>query len=73
SLDDVRIRLAQVVDSPVNPNPGAEFRGAIEERAAVTFSWRNAKLLRDQLAVIVAAYEKANGEIKVDTVLPPSI
>jgi hypothetical protein len=73
SLDDIRVRLGQIVDSPKNPNPGADFRGAVEERAAVTLSWRNAKILRDQLIVIIDAYEKVNGEIKVDIELPPSL
>ena len=73
SVDDVRMRLGQVVDSPQTPNPGTGFHGAIEERAAVTFSWRNAKLLRDQLTLMVESYEKVNGEINVDIDLPPSI
>lgn len=68
--DDVRVRLAQVIDSPETPNPGSTFIGINEERAAVTFSWRNAKILRNQLAQIVEQYEKANGEIKVDVTLP---
>jgi hypothetical protein len=73
SVDDVRMRLGQVVDSPQTPNPGMGFHGAIEERAAVTFSWRNAKLLRDQLTQMVESYEKVNGEINVNAELPPSI
>jgi|SRR5665213_875898 len=73
SLDDVRIRLGQVVDNPKTPEPGPEFLGAAEERAAVTFSWRAAKLMRDQLTRIIDGYEKVNGEIKVDIKLPPSL
>jgi hypothetical protein len=72
SKDDLRVRLAQMVESPETPNPGADFRAATEERAAVTFSWRGAKLLRDQLTKVIEAYEKVNGEIKVDVVLPTS-
>jgi hypothetical protein len=73
SVDDVRMRLGQVVDSPQTPNPGTGFQGAIEERAAITFSWRNAKLLRDQLALMIESYEAVNGEINVNIELPPSI
>ncbi len=73
SVDDVRLRLGQVIDSPDTPNPGADFKGAIEERAAVTFSWRSAKMLRDQLAEMVASYEKLNGDINVGAQLPPSL
>lgn len=63
TLDDVRIRLAQMIEDPNDPTPGAEFKAACEERAAVTFSWRNAKLLRDQLTGLITAYERLNGEI----------
>jgi hypothetical protein len=69
TLDDVRVRLAQVIDSPETPNPGDAFLGVIEERAAVTFSWRTAKLLRDGLSRIIAGYEAINGEIKTNPTL----
>jgi hypothetical protein len=71
--DDVRIRLGQLVDDPETPNPGPEFRGANEERAAITFPWRHAKLLRDQLTTVIDAFEKANGPIKIDVKLPANI
>jgi hypothetical protein len=73
TLDDVRVRLAQVVTSPKTPNPGTDYAGANEERAAVTFSWRNAKLLLNQLAQVIKLYEEANGEIKTDIKLPLAI
>jgi hypothetical protein len=73
SLDDVRIRLAQVVVDRETPNPGTDFRGVNEERAAVTLSWRMAKLLRDQLAAAIEQFEKTNGPIKLGLQLPPSI
>src|SRR5580698_7881673 len=73
SVDDIRIRLAQVVDSPETPNPGPDFRGASEERAALTISWRMAKALRDQLTGAIENFEKTNGPIKVDVKLPVSI
>jgi hypothetical protein len=73
SVDDVRIRLAQVVDNPETPTPGKDFRGASEERAALTVSWRMAKLLRDELARAIENFEKTNGPIKGDVKLPVSI
>ena len=73
SLDDVRIRLGQVVDNPETPNPGEGFKGAIEERAAVTFSWRAAKVAINELARAIQHYEKVNGEIQVGVQLPSSI
>jgi hypothetical protein len=73
SLDDVRIRLAQLVTDPEHPNPGPEYRGVTEERAAATFSWRTAKLLRDSLTKLIEHYEQVNGEIKVKIELPANI
>jgi hypothetical protein len=72
TLDDMRVRIGQVVDSPETPNPGEGFKGITQERAAVTFSWRNAKVLRNQLIQIIEYYEKVNGEIKIDPALPSS-
>lgn len=73
TLDDVRIRLAQVVNSPETPNPGPQFIGVNEERAALTISWRMAKLLRDQLILSINNFEKTNGPIKVDVTLPTNL
>jgi hypothetical protein len=73
SLDDVRVRLGQMVDSPETPNPGPGFAGAIEERAAVTFTWRGAKILHHQLAAIIESYETVNGPIDLDVKLPSSM
>ena len=73
TVDDLRIRLAQVVDNPDTPNPGEGFRGVLEERAAVTFSWRGAKALRDQLNTAIENFEKANGPIKIDLALPANL
>jgi hypothetical protein len=72
TLDDVRLRIGQIVDNPETPTPGDGFKGAVEERAALTFTWRNAKLIRDQLTKLIDSYEKINGEINVDVTLPPS-
>jgi hypothetical protein len=63
SLDDIRIRIGQLI---FVGNPGDVITPIAEERAAITVTWRNAKLLRDQLALIVDSYERANGEIKMD-------
>jgi|ERR1017187_6031765 hypothetical protein len=66
TLDDVRVRVAQLITSPDHPTPGPAFVAIAEERAAVTFSWRNVKLLRNQLSNIIESYEKVNGEIVTD-------
>ncbi len=58
TLYDVRFRLAQLI-------PAKHGSGMVaEERAAVTFAWPHAKILRDLLTDLVARYEQANGEIK---------
>jgi hypothetical protein len=72
SVDDVRIRLAQMVPSPQTRNPGAKYVTMAEERAAITLTWRNAKVFRDNLTAAIANFEKTNGEIKLDVKLPPS-
>ncbi len=72
SLDDLRIRLGQLINSPDTPNPGPDLVSVSEERAAVTISWRGAKILRNQLTDIIDSYESVNGEIKIDIKLPPS-
>jgi hypothetical protein len=73
SLDDVRVRFAQLVNSPDTPNPGADFASVAEERVAVTFSWRNAVIFRNGLSKLIESYEKVNGPVKVDIKLPPSM
>lgn len=73
TVDDLRIRLAQIVNNPDTPNPGAGFLGVAEERAAVTFSWRGAKVLLDQLNTAIQHFEKLNGPIKVDLALPTNL
>lgn len=73
SLDDVRVRYAQIVNSPETPNPGTDQLSVFEERATITLSWRVAKVLRDQLTRVIDHYEEVNGPIKIDMKLPPSI
>src|SRR5258705_13951117 len=70
SLDDVRVRLAQLVPGDTNRNPGPDFTAVAEERAAATLTWRSAKILRDQLSGVIESYENSNGPIKVDVKLP---
>jgi hypothetical protein len=69
SLDDVRFRLGQLINAEDN-SLDKDFKAVAQERAAVTMSWRNAKLLRNQLVQLVKLYEDANGEINVDVNLP---
>lgn len=70
SLDDVRIRIGQLVDSPETPYVGTgEFRSVAQERAAITLTWRTAQILRDQLTTLLESFEKANGPIKLQVEL----
>ncbi len=73
SLDDVRVRFAQMVNSPETPNPGGDLVPIAQERVAVTMTWRGAKILAGNLAKAVEAFEQVNGEIVVDLNLPPSV
>jgi len=73
SLDDVRVRLAQIINSPETPDPGADLIPIAQEKVAVSVSWRGAKIMRDNLARAIEAYEKVNGEIVVDIKLPGSL
>lgn len=72
SLDDVRFKIGQLVESSENAIPGANFRPVALASAAVTFSWRNAKILRDDLIELINSYEKVNGEIVKNVVLAPA-
>ncbi len=69
TLDDVRFRLGQLINAEDN-SPDEDFTAVAQEKTAVTMSWRNAKLLRDQLIQLVKLYEDANGEINVGVTLP---
>ena len=72
ALDDVRLRFGQVVNSPNTPNPGSDLIAVIQERAAITFSWRNAVMLRDNLTQLIESYERVNGLINRHVKLAPS-
>jgi hypothetical protein len=69
TLEDVRVRVGQLINSPETSNP-LVFTPVVEERAAVTFPWRSAKLFNMQLAKLIERYESANGPIKTDLKLP---
>ena len=72
TVDDVRVRLAQMVTSSESRNPGGKYVGVAEERAAITLTWHNAKLFCKNLGAAIENFEKTNGEIKLDRKLPPS-
>jgi hypothetical protein len=62
TLFDVRVRLGRLVSADPSDEAGKEF--VAEELGAVTFSWPQAKFMRDMLTRLVASYQEANGEIK---------
>jgi hypothetical protein len=68
TLFDVRIRLGHLVSADPTSEISTQF--VVEELGAVTFSWPQAKFIRDQLARLVASFEETNGEIK-PLKLPP--
>jgi len=72
SLDDIRFKIGQLVDSSENASPGANFRPVALASAAVTLSWRNAKLLRDDLIELINSFEKVNGEIATNIIIAPT-
>ena len=68
TLFDVRVRLGHLVSGDPSDETAKEF--VAEEVGAVTFSWPQAKFMRDNLNRLVASYEETNGEIK-PLKLPP--
>jgi hypothetical protein len=68
TLFDVRLRLGHLVSGDASDETAKEF--VAEELGAVTFSWPQAKFVRDMLTRLVASYEETNGEIK-PLKLPP--
>jgi hypothetical protein len=70
TLDDLRIRVAQLIPSPESRTPGDKYVPLAEERAAVTMTWRNAKIFCQHLTSVIESFEKANWPIKVDVKLP---
>jgi hypothetical protein len=68
TLFDVRVRLGHLVSGDPSDEAAKEF--VAEELGAVTFSWPQAKFIRDTITKLVASYEETNGEIK-PIKLPP--
>lgn len=65
TLDDVRIRFCELMNVSTDENPKfSEGVGVIQEKAAITLPWRQAKLLRDILNKLVSEFEDMNGEMK---------
>lgn len=63
TLFDVRIRLGQLVPHPKDTDPTKLIRFVVEERAAVTLAWPEAKAVAQLLQGLVSSYEKTNGDI----------
>ena len=65
TLFDVRLRFQELVQVPDDDRPTWENQhGLLLERAAITMSWHQAKILRDLLAGVINNYEEINGELK---------
>jgi hypothetical protein len=66
SLDDVRLRFAQLGQSDKSLTPGDALVSIYIEKATITLTWRNAKILLVQLSQVIANYEKVNGQIDLE-------
>ncbi len=65
-LHDVRLRLARVIPTDGGYGSSQPLRVAVEQNAALTMPWGEAKLLRDILIDAVERYELTNwGEAKL--------
>jgi hypothetical protein len=65
TLTDVQLRFSALMFRPDPENPiNSKQRGVIEERACILLPWHQAKILRDFLRDVVAAYENVNGELR---------
>ena len=53
--------------------PDAEPLNRVEQRAAVSLSWSEAKHLRNSLSDVIEKFEKVNGEINATPTIPPKI
>jgi len=69
STSDLRIRFGQMI--PVNTDAAAKVNYVVEEKAAVTMSWAQAKALKDTLNDVVTRFEGANGEIDLKNLKLP--
>jgi hypothetical protein len=64
---DVRIRFGQLIADPRTSPQKAKW--VVDERAAITMAWNEAKYLRDLLHGIVKDYEAKNAKL-VTPILP---
>jgi hypothetical protein len=61
---DVRLRLGRIVPTDGGYGSSKPLRIVVEQTAAVTMAWNEAKLLRDILIDAIERYELANGELQ---------
>lgn len=61
---DVRLRLGRLVPADGGYGSAKPLRIIVEQTAAVTMAWNEAKLLRDMLIDAIERYELANGELQ---------
>lgn len=61
---DVRLRLGRLVPTDGWYGSAKPLRIVVEQTAAVTMAWNEAKLLRDVLIDAIERYELANGELQ---------
>ena len=72
TLDDVRVRFAEMTQVPGEEDPTWKGQHTILlERAIITLSWRQAKNLAVLLGSVVLSYESVNGEIRQPKLAPP--
>ena len=71
TLTDVRIRIGELIQiTPEEPAVWNTLNPVVEERAAFTLPWLQAKKLKNELQELVESYEKLNGPIG-PVILPP--
>jgi hypothetical protein len=69
---DLRLRFGQLLPDITASTTSPTW--VVEERAAITMTWTQAKLLRNLLGDLVASYESVNGEVKPLKIAPaPSV
>ena len=69
SLDDVKLFFAQIGEAEESVGPGDKIVSVNIQKARITISWRNAKILHVQLGQVIANYERANGQINLKPTL----
>ena len=66
---DVRLRLGQLIADPRTSPQNAKW--VVEEQAAITMAYGEAKYLRNLLHGIILDYEAKNGELKMPVLPAP--